>query len=154
MSRGPPERHQTPRPRAVPQCEGRRPPRAILPPSAPTAAVSRRAVRPSIRSTARCSLWRVDTYLAVASRREVREYDGRPLPEAAVRRILEAGRVAGSSKQPPGPPLHRGDRPGALERLAGTVYNPGNLLGAALVVAVVTRGKGPGGSTRGAPHRT
>ena len=40
----------------------------------------------------------MDTFLAIASRREVRAYDGRPLPEDAVRRILEAGRLAGSSK--------------------------------------------------------
>ena len=40
----------------------------------------------------------MDAMLAIVSRREVREYDGRPLPEDAVRRILDAGRLAGSSK--------------------------------------------------------
>ena len=40
----------------------------------------------------------MDTFLAIVSRREVREYDGRPLPDDAVRRILDAGRLAGSSK--------------------------------------------------------
>jgi hypothetical protein len=33
----------------------------------------------------------MDTWLAVASRREVREYRGRELPEEVVRRILDAG---------------------------------------------------------------
>ena len=40
----------------------------------------------------------MDAFLAIVSRREVREYDGRPLPEDANRRILEAGRLAGSSQ--------------------------------------------------------
>ena len=40
----------------------------------------------------------MDAFLAIVSRREVREYDGRELPEEAVRRILEAGRLAGSSR--------------------------------------------------------
>jgi nitroreductase len=91
----------------------------------------------------------VDTYLAVASRREVREYDGRPLPEEAVRRILEAGRVAGSSRNRQARRFIAVTDRALIERLAGTVYNPGNLLGAALVVAVVTRGKGPSGFDAG-----
>jgi len=40
----------------------------------------------------------MDTWLAVASRREVREYDDRELPEEIVRRILDGGRLAGSAK--------------------------------------------------------
>jgi len=40
----------------------------------------------------------VDTFLAIASRREVREYAGRPIPADAEQRILEAGRIAGSSQ--------------------------------------------------------
>jgi nitroreductase len=73
----------------------------------------------------------------------VREYDARPLPDDAVRRILDAGRVTGSS----------GNRQGRrfvvlrdrtlVERAADAVYTPPNVLGAALVVAVVIRGKGP-----------
>jgi len=39
----------------------------------------------------------MDAYVAVVSKREVREYDGRPISAEAERRILEAGRVAGSS---------------------------------------------------------
>lgn len=40
----------------------------------------------------------MDTWLAVASRREVREYADRNLPEDVVQRILDAGRLAGSAK--------------------------------------------------------
>jgi nitroreductase len=83
----------------------------------------------------------VDSFLAIVSRREVRRYDGRPVPEDAVRRILDAGRLAGSSK-------NRQARRFIVVRsrtqeVAGAVYVPSTVLGAALVVAVVTFGKGP-----------
>jgi nitroreductase len=44
----------------------------------------------------------MDTFLAIASRREVRSYDGRPIPADVVRRILDAGRLSGSvaNRQP------------------------------------------------------
>jgi nitroreductase len=83
----------------------------------------------------------MDTFLAIVSRREVREYDGRPLPDDAVRRILDAGRLAGSSQ-------NRQARRfvvvrSRVQEVAESVYMPRNVLGAALVVAVVTFGKGP-----------
>jgi nitroreductase len=85
----------------------------------------------------------MDVFLAVASRREVRDYDPRPLSEDAVRRILEAGRLAGSSRNRQARRfLVVADR-GRVERAAEAVYTPRNLLGAALVVAIVVRGKGP-----------
>lgn len=40
----------------------------------------------------------MDTFLAIASRREVRDYAERAIPAEVRRRILEAGRVAGSSR--------------------------------------------------------
>ena len=40
----------------------------------------------------------MDAYLAVVSKREVRQYADRPIEPDAERRILEAGRVAGSDK--------------------------------------------------------
>jgi nitroreductase len=44
----------------------------------------------------------MDTFLAIASRREQRRYDGRPLPDSLVERILDAGRLSGSgsNRQP------------------------------------------------------
>jgi nitroreductase len=83
----------------------------------------------------------MDTFLAIVSRREVRRYDGRALPDDAVRRILDAGRLAGSSK-------NRQARRfvvvrSRVQEVADAVYAPGNVLGAALVVAIVTWGKGP-----------
>ena len=85
----------------------------------------------------------MDTFLAVASKREVRGYSGRPVPEAAVRRILEAGRIAGSSRnRQPWRFLVVGD-PGVRERVAEAVFAPGNVRSAALVVAVAVRAGGP-----------
>jgi len=81
----------------------------------------------------------MDTFLAIASRRETKRFDGSPIPEETVRRILDAGRLAGSGKnrQPwtfvPVEPA----------RIAPFAYDPDNLRGAALAVAIVVSGKGP-----------
>jgi nitroreductase len=39
----------------------------------------------------------MDAYQAIIGKRDRREYDGRPVPEEALHRILQAGRMAGSS---------------------------------------------------------
>jgi nitroreductase len=84
----------------------------------------------------------VDTFLAIASRREVRAYDGRPISDEVVRRILDAGRLSGSAanRQPWQFVLVSGE---AQSALAETVYAPDNVRGAALAVALVVGGKGP-----------
>jgi nitroreductase len=81
----------------------------------------------------------VDTFLTIASRREVRDYAPRALPPDVEERILDAGRLSGSGKnrQPWRFDVVRG------ELLAESVYEPGNLRGAPFVVAIVVRGKGP-----------
>jgi nitroreductase len=81
----------------------------------------------------------VDTFLAIASRREVRDYEPRALPPEVEERILDAGRLAGSSKNRQ--PWRFDVVPGEL--LADSVYEPTNLRGAPFVVAIVVRGKGP-----------
>ncbi|HYM58546.1 MAG TPA: nitroreductase family protein [Solirubrobacteraceae bacterium] len=91
----------------------------------------------------------MDGYLAVVSKREVREYDGRPLPDDVMRRILEAGRVAGSSRNRQARRFVAIRNRALIERAAQAVFRPSNLLGAALVVAVVVRGKGPLGFDAG-----
>jgi len=85
----------------------------------------------------------MDTYLAIASKREVRRYADRPLPDDAIRRILDAARVAGSSRNRQARRFIAIRDRGLLERLAPCVYEPTNVLGAALAVAIVTTGKGP-----------
>lgn len=81
----------------------------------------------------------MDAYLAIASRREVRDYEPRALPPELEERILDAGRLSGSAqnRQPWRFDVVRG------ELLAETVYEPDNLRGAPFIVAVVVRGKGP-----------
>ncbi|HZT53786.1 MAG TPA: nitroreductase family protein, partial [Gaiellaceae bacterium] len=83
----------------------------------------------------------MDVRLAIASKRDERAYAERPVPEEVRRRILDAGRLSGSSR----------NRQAwefvvisgaARERLAEAVYAPENLRGAALVVAVVGEASG------------
>ena len=85
----------------------------------------------------------MDAFLAVASKREVRRYADRPIPDDVQRRILEAGRVAGSSKnRQPWRFVVLSDRE-AVERAAEAVWAADNVLGAALVIGLIVRGKGP-----------
>jgi nitroreductase len=85
----------------------------------------------------------VDTYLAIASRREDRSYEDRPIPPDLERRILDAGRVTGSAANRQPWRFHVVEDRAALERLAETVYVPATLLAARLVVAITVQGKGP-----------
>ena len=82
----------------------------------------------------------MDTWLAVASRRETRDYADRELPADVVGRILDAGRLAGSAKnrQPWRFAVVESDE--ARARLAEAVYEPDNVRGAKLVVAVLAKG--------------
>jgi nitroreductase len=72
-------------------------------------------------------------YLAIASRREVRDYTDDPIPEEVVHRILDAGRLAGSSRN-----TQQWEFVIVRDQkaLASTVYAPANVLGAKLVVAI------------------
>jgi nitroreductase len=85
----------------------------------------------------------MQVFMAVASKREVRDYASRPIPDDAQQRILEAGRMAGSSRNTQSRRFVVVDDPDKREQLAGTVYAPGNVRGAALVVAIVAWGRGP-----------
>jgi nitroreductase len=82
----------------------------------------------------------MDAFLAIVSRREARAYDRGSLPDDVKRRILEAGRLAGSSS-------NRQQRRFVVlsdaEAVSRAVWTPENALGAALLVAIVVSGKGP-----------
>jgi nitroreductase len=82
----------------------------------------------------------VDTFAAIASKRDwKRGFADRPIPEDVERRILDAGRLAGSgSNRQPWRFVVVVDRE-LRERLAETVFAPSNVLGAPLVVALVSR---------------
>jgi nitroreductase len=85
----------------------------------------------------------VDTLLAIASRRDERRTLPEPLPRELVSRLLDAGRLSGSSRNTQ-PWTFAVPTSGArIEQLAGAVYVPENVLHAGLVVAVLVRGKGP-----------
>ena len=85
----------------------------------------------------------METFLAIASRREVRDYERRPLPAEVERRILDAGRLAGSASNRQPWRFFVVEDAERRTRLAECVFEPGNVRGAALVVAVVVSGKGP-----------
>jgi nitroreductase len=78
----------------------------------------------------------VDPYLAIASKRDERAYADTPIPDEVRGRILDAGRLSGSSQN-----RQRWEfvvvSGVARERLAEAVYAPDNVRGAALVVAIV-----------------
>lgn len=84
----------------------------------------------------------MDTYLAIASRRDQRRYRPEPLSDGVVTRILDAGRLSGSgsNRQPWSFVVVEGRE--RIEALSRGVYAPGNVLGAGLVVALVISGKG------------
>jgi nitroreductase len=82
----------------------------------------------------------MDTFLAVASRRETREYADRPISEEITRQILDAGRLAGSAQNRQPWRFLVVEDAEARERLADAVYEPTNVRGAKLVVAVLAKG--------------
>jgi nitroreductase len=85
----------------------------------------------------------VDTYQAIASRREVKSYAQRPVPQDAVERILNAGRLSGSGGNRQPWRFFVVESPAVREQLAQTVFAPDHVRSAQLVVAIVVSGKGP-----------
>jgi len=77
----------------------------------------------------------VDAWLAIASKRDVRDYAPTPIPPEVERRILDAGRLSGSSRN-----TQRWEFvvvAAAQQKLADAVYAPHNVQTAALVIALV-----------------
>ena len=85
----------------------------------------------------------MDAYLAIASRREVRSYSDRAVPDDVRRRLLDAGRVSGSSQNRQQWRFVCVTDRERLDRLAETVYVPSNIRGCAFAVALSVWGKGP-----------
>ena len=77
----------------------------------------------------------MDAWLAIASKREVRAYAATPIPDEIVSRILDAGRLSGSSRNTQQWEFVVVES--ARAELAAAVYAPDNVLGATLVVAIV-----------------
>jgi nitroreductase len=76
----------------------------------------------------------MDVYLAIASKRDERNYAQTPIPDDVVRRILDAGRLAGSARNRQLWEFVLVET--AKEQLAATVHEPANVQTAALVVAI------------------
>ena len=78
----------------------------------------------------------MDTYLAIASKRDLRDYAAMPIPPDVRDRILDAGRLSGSSRN-----TQKWEfvvvSGAAQKRLADAVYAPENVRRATLVVAIV-----------------
>jgi nitroreductase len=83
----------------------------------------------------------MDPYLAIASKRDERHYSSSPVPVEVRQRILDAGRLSGSSKN-----RQRWEfvvvSGEARDRLTDAVHVPENVRSAALVVAVVGEASG------------
>jgi nitroreductase len=77
----------------------------------------------------------VETWQAIASRREVRDFAPTPIPPEVERRILDAGRLSGSSRNSQLWEFVVVEQ--AKQELSTTVYAPGNVASAALVIAIV-----------------
>jgi nitroreductase len=82
----------------------------------------------------------VDTYLAVASKRDWRSYADRPVPPEVERRILDAGRVAGSAMNRQPWIFVVVESPEAKERVAQVVHAQDNVRTAAFAIAIATEG--------------
>jgi nitroreductase len=82
----------------------------------------------------------VDGYLAIVSRREVRNYSDRPIEQDAKRRILEAGRVSGSSANKQQWRFIAVESEDKRNRLAELVYVKDNVLKAKLIVVIAMTG--------------
>lgn len=82
----------------------------------------------------------MDVALSIASKRDVRDYDPRPIPDEVLARILDAGRLAGSARNAQPWELIVARDPSDRARLAEAAYSPRNLTDAPVVVAIAVRG--------------
>ena len=98
----------------------------------------------------------MDAYLAIASRRDERRYRPTRCPTTSSSADPRCGPALRLGVEPPAVDVRRSRRRRArLERIAATVFEPGNIHGAGLVVAIVVQGQGAGAlrrRPRGAEH--
>lgn len=85
----------------------------------------------------------MDTFLAIASRREVRDTTTEPVSAEHLSRILEAGRIAGTGRNWQPCRFLVVETRDVLDRLAGAVSRPTNLQWSPLAVAILVSGPGP-----------
>ena len=85
----------------------------------------------------------METGLAVASKRDVRHFDPRPVPAEVQERILDAGRLAGSAHNRQPWRLVVTEQAALRAGLATAVYAPAHVVGAPLAVTIAVT---PGGA--------
>lgn len=85
----------------------------------------------------------MDTFLAIASRRDERRTLPEPVQPDIARRILDAGRLTGSSRNAQPWVFAVPETRARVEALAASVYVPENVLTAGLVAAILVTGGGP-----------
>jgi nitroreductase len=76
-------------------------------------------------------------FLAVISKREVRRYTEDPIPDDALQRMLQSGRATGSSRNRQPWRFYVIRNRGVLDELAGLVFEPDNIRGCKLAIALV-----------------
>jgi nitroreductase len=79
----------------------------------------------------------MDAYLAIASYRDRRRYDVRPVAPDAERRILDAGRLAGSASNRQRRRFVVVESEAVRAEVEASVFEPRNIHGAGLVVAIL-----------------
>jgi nitroreductase len=84
----------------------------------------------------------MDVRLAVASKRDHREFDPRPVPAPLVTRILDAGRLAGSARNRQPWRFFLADDPTGRAVLAPCVYVPGMIAAAPVAIAIAVESAG------------
>jgi nitroreductase len=82
----------------------------------------------------------MDTFLAIASKRDQRQYADREIPADVVERIIQAGRIAGSASNRQPWRFIVLESPEARGEVAETVYAPANVEGSRLAIAIVVKG--------------
>jgi nitroreductase len=92
----------------------------------------------------------MDTSLAIASKRDIRRYGDRPIPEKVERRILDAGRLAGSARNRQPWRLVMVESTDRRTQLAEGIYAPENVHQGQLMLAIVGSSGLDGGPAQGA----
>lgn len=79
----------------------------------------------------------METFLTIASKRDLRSYADEPIPDQVLRRVLEAGRVSGNARNSQERRFVVLSEP-TRQRAASIVTRPSNLERATAAVAIVT----------------
>lgn len=83
----------------------------------------------------------MDAYLAIVSLRVERDYSDAPIPDAALNRVLQAGRATGSSRNRQNWLFYVVRGRDTLDGIAETVSSPDNIRGCRLAIAIVNTSK-------------